>query len=298
MAQRETMQGAAALEGNQGEEDFNPTLPGTVFQCRRCGVEFNDIAAMKGHFKDPQHVQRLLSNDDSDSSDDSDSDSTSGGSEEEVEVFKAEGSKGLESKGVLVEVGMEEGRRKQLYWDIAYLDKQGIPPGTRRNQWLLLLFRSGRFAAAVLDNGKPTVHKTLHKYTVRRKQGGAQSARDGSGKRPKSVGAQIRRANEALLRQQIQEVLKAWAADIGRCSRIFIACAKMNLSQLWGEGLSKGNGMAPHCDLWERLLELFALHCPLHPSFLCFPPSLLPSFLLLWLRMLFRRWCWRCSCRG
>ena len=43
------------------------------------------------------------------------------------------------------------------------------------------------------------VHKTFHHYTVRRKQGGSQSARDNQGNAPKSVGASLRRQQEAAL---------------------------------------------------------------------------------------------------
>jgi hypothetical protein len=45
------------------------------------------------------------------------------------------------------------------------------------------------------------VHKTFHCYTVRARQGGTQSSRDGrsGGSHPKSAGASLRRYNEAAL---------------------------------------------------------------------------------------------------
>jgi hypothetical protein len=47
------------------------------------------------------------------------------------------------------------------------------------------------------------LHKTFHSYTVRARQGGNQSSRDGrsGGSHPKSAGASLRRYNEAALIQ-------------------------------------------------------------------------------------------------
>lgn len=46
-------------------------------------------------------------------------------------------------------------------------------------------------------------HKTFHSYTVRARQGGSQSARDGKSgtNHPKSAGASLRRYNEAAFQQ-------------------------------------------------------------------------------------------------
>jgi len=46
------------------------------------------------------------------------------------------------------------------------------------------------------------LHKTFHRYIVRKKQGGTQSGKDkqcGGGSHPKSAGASIRRYNEQML---------------------------------------------------------------------------------------------------
>jgi Bacteroidetes VLRF1 release factor len=50
---------------------------------------------------------------------------------------------------------------------------------------------------------KPVAHKTFHSYTVRARQGGSQSARDGKSgtNHPKSAGASLRRYNEAAFQQ-------------------------------------------------------------------------------------------------
>jgi hypothetical protein len=53
------------------------------------------------------------------------------------------------------------------------------------------------------------VHKTFHCYTVRARQGGTQSSRDGrsGGSHPKSAGASLRRYNEAALIQVFDRML-------------------------------------------------------------------------------------------
>lgn len=54
-----------------------------------------------------------------------------------------------------------------------------------------------------ISDGEPIVHKTFHTYTVRAKQGAAQTSRDSRtlGSHPKSAGASLRRYNEASLIQ-------------------------------------------------------------------------------------------------
>lgn len=54
-----------------------------------------------------------------------------------------------------------------------------------------------------LSGQEVLVHKTFHSYTVRARQGGTQSSRDGrsGGSHPKSAGASLRRYNEAALTQ-------------------------------------------------------------------------------------------------
>ncbi|KAF4714879.1 Ankyrin repeat and zinc finger domain-containing protein 1 [Perkinsus olseni] len=69
---------------------------------------------------------------------------------------------------------------------------------------VLLLFRSGRFAGCVWDaEGKIVEHTTFKKYTVRRKQGGAQRKFE----QAKSMGAFMRRTQDAKIRQDVSEVV-------------------------------------------------------------------------------------------
>ena len=67
--------------------------------------------------------------------------------------------------------------------------------------WIILMVSSGHFAGGVFEkNGKIKASKTFHRYTTRRKQGGAQSAQDASGKMAKSAGSTLRRYNEIALK--------------------------------------------------------------------------------------------------
>lgn len=93
----------------------------------------------------------------------------------------------------------------------------------RQTTWTVIMIGGGHFAAAVFQgisfnvqrnilytgiirkylsalDGEPIVHKTFHSYTVRAKQGFAQSSRT-TANHPKSAGASLRRYNEASLLQ-------------------------------------------------------------------------------------------------
>jgi hypothetical protein len=66
------------------------------------------------------------------------------------------------------------------------------------------IFREVNIQIVSLVSGPEVlVHKTFHCYTVRARQGGTQSSRDGrsGGSHPKSAGASLRRYNEAALIQ-------------------------------------------------------------------------------------------------
>ncbi len=85
-----------------------------------------------------------------------------------------------------------------------------VAPAGRR--WAVLMCSGGHFAGAVFDGEQAVVSKTFHRYTTRRKQGGAQSANDQAKGKARSGGAMIRRYNERAL----QQVRAAAAAAAGR----------------------------------------------------------------------------------
>lgn len=65
-------------------------------------------------------------------------------------------------------------------------------------------------------------HKTFHRYTTRRKQGGLQSAMDNAKGKANSAGSSIRRYNEAALKVDVQTLLQDWKPYLDNCENIFI----------------------------------------------------------------------------
>ncbi|KAL8857621.1 MAG: hypothetical protein Q9178_005786 [Gyalolechia marmorata] len=78
-------------------------------------------------------------------------------------------------------------------------------------------------------------HKTFHRYTTRRKQGGAQSSNDSAKGAAHSAGASIRRYNEAALESEIRALLTEWKELIGQSQLIFVrATGSSNRRTLFG----------------------------------------------------------------
>ena len=78
-------------------------------------------------------------------------------------------------------------------------------------------------------------HKTFHRYTTRRKQGGSQSANDASKGNAHSAGAGIRRHNEVALQTEVRELLTEWKTFIQRCELLFVrATGNTNRRTLFG----------------------------------------------------------------
>lgn len=101
----------------------------------------------------------------------------------------------------------------------------------------VLLVGAGHFAGAIFShvrgNHKTNISnpyanitvlasKSFHRYTTRRKQGGAQGASDNAKGKAKSAGSNLRRAGEQALKDEIQELLETWAPLIKDCQRIYI----------------------------------------------------------------------------
>ena len=78
-------------------------------------------------------------------------------------------------------------------------------------------------------------HKTFHRYTTRRKQGGAQSANDSAKGAAHSAGAGLRRYNEQALRNEVRVLLQDWKEMINSSELIFIrATGSSNRNTLFG----------------------------------------------------------------
>ena len=89
------------------------------------------------------------------------------------------------------------------------------------NNWGIILYRSGHLACAIYRQGRLVEHKTEHRYTQRRKQGGSQAAQDEKGFKARSAGAMLRRYGEQTMRERVAQVLTDW--DWKTCDRIFLA---------------------------------------------------------------------------
>ncbi|KAI0350675.1 hypothetical protein OH77DRAFT_1430671 [Trametes cingulata] len=124
--------------------------------------------------------------------------------------------------------------------------------GENGRTWAMFMTAGGHFAGAIVrvkrpdgdeDDGgltkkgkpkrpKPEIevlkHKTFHRYTTRRKQGGSQSINDNSKNKAISAGAMLRRYGEQALRDDIRNLLSDWAEEIHECERIWIRASVSN----------------------------------------------------------------------
>ena len=128
----------------------------------------------------------------------------------------------------------------------------GVPlPSTMTGpQIFLCMVGGGHFAGMIVSlapklGKQPTgteqrqalviAHKTFHRYTTRRKQGGAQSANDSAKGAAHSAGSSLRRYNEAALGQEIRALLADWKDLIGASQLVFVrATGSSNRRILFG----------------------------------------------------------------
>ena len=148
-------------------------------------------------------------------------------------------------------------RRKQLSPTPATKPKEAtseggvpLPDTTPSPHYFLCMIGGGHFAAMVVslvpkmgkkhtgvDERQATViaHKTFHRYTTRRKQGGSQSANDASKGAAHSAGSSLRRYNEAALTNEVRELLKEWKGMVDTAELLFIrATGSTNRRTLFG----------------------------------------------------------------
>lgn len=125
-----------------------------------------------------------------------------------------------------------------------------LPSAMKSPQIFLCMVGGGHFAGMIVSlapkiGKKATgaderqaiviVHKTFHRYTTRRKQGGSQSANDSAKGAAHSAGASIRRYNEAALEIEIRALLKEWKDLIDQSQLVFVrATGSANRRVLFG----------------------------------------------------------------
>ena len=125
-----------------------------------------------------------------------------------------------------------------------------IGPAKQSPHVFLCMIGGGHFAAMIVDlapeirrgpggveerHAIVKAHKTFHRYTTRRKQGGSQSANDNAKGNAHSVGSSIRRANEVALELEIRSLLSEWKSIIDTAELLFVrASGTTNRRTLFG----------------------------------------------------------------
>lgn len=113
----------------------------------------------------------------------------------------------------------------------------------------MCMIGGGHFAAMVVSlapkkskssaplNREATVlaHKTFHRYTTRRKQGGSQSANDNAKGTAHSAGSSLRRYNEQALVEDVRNLLSDWKGLLDTADLLFVrATGVTNRRTLFG----------------------------------------------------------------
>ncbi|RVX66196.1 hypothetical protein B0A52_10088 [Exophiala mesophila] len=142
-------------------------------------------------------------------------------------------------------------RRKQLKPTMA---KQSggakTIPGQQDPHFFLCMIGGGHFAAMIVSlvpeirkgaggveerHAVVLAHKTFHRYTTRRKQGGSQSSNDNAKGNAHSAGSSIRRYNEMALEADVRNVLGEWRGMINTAELLFFrATGAANRRTLFG----------------------------------------------------------------
>lgn len=89
--------------------------------------------------------------------------------------------------------------------------------------WVIVLCHGGYFAGAVYTNTKPILHKSFHRYVVRKKQGGKQSNHEKGGGSTNSAGGMIRKNQEIKWKVAVRDILCEWREAIDRAWVILYA---------------------------------------------------------------------------
>ncbi|PYH41732.1 putative C2H2 finger and ankyrin domain protein [Aspergillus saccharolyticus JOP 1030-1] len=115
-------------------------------------------------------------------------------------------------------------------------DEQAKPPAPSPHIFMCMI-GGGHFAAMIVSlapeihrrqggiedrQARVIAHKTFHRYTTRRKQGGSQSANDAAKGAAHSAGSSLRRYNEAALEKEIRELLSDWKQLIDEAELLFV----------------------------------------------------------------------------
>jgi ankyrin repeat and zinc finger domain-containing protein 1 len=97
--------------------------------------------------------------------------------------------------------------------------------------WAFLLIGGGHFAGGIFCGRQIVRHKVFHRYTVRKKQGGSQTAKDDE-KKIRSAGSHIRRTMTLKLSADVLGLLHSWESVLRRCKRVFFAAPGEHYRQM------------------------------------------------------------------
>jgi hypothetical protein len=126
---------------------------------------------------------------------------------------------------------------------------EGVSLGKKSPHYFLCMIGGGHFAAMIVSAASKVskknagherqadvlAHKTFHRYTTRRKQGGGQSANDNAKGTAHSAGSALRRYNETALTTEVRALLTEWKTLIDSAELIFIrATGNTNRTTLFG----------------------------------------------------------------
>ncbi|KAI8826907.1 uncharacterized protein EV422DRAFT_16843 [Fimicolochytrium jonesii] len=235
---------------------------GTQTSCSTCGVTFTSSDDMRQHYKADWHrynlqrkvagrspvseaefeeIEEVSSIDASDSDSESDDDDTASRKASGRQIER--GSPYIllplpdNKKALRLFRQIVSGEKRFAGLDRASVVKKLHDGDMRKTHWTLLMLGAGHFAGTVIDcaSGKSVVQKTFHRYTTRRKQGGAQSKNDSAKGSAKSAGAMLRRYNEQALKDDIHDLLLQWRSEIEGSELIFIRSSVQNRRTLFFE---------------------------------------------------------------
>ncbi|KAI9372538.1 hypothetical protein BJX61DRAFT_441667 [Aspergillus egyptiacus] len=141
-------------------------------------------------------------------------------------------------------------KKKQIAPVYPQKNSEGQPPPPSPHIFMCMI-GGGHFAAMLVSlapevhrkqggieerQARVIAHKTFHRYTTRRKQGGSQSANDASKGAAHSAGSSLRRYNEAALEKEIRELLQDWRQMIDEAQILFVrAAGSTNRRILFGQ---------------------------------------------------------------
>ncbi|KAI5296545.1 hypothetical protein KEM52_000486 [Ascosphaera acerosa] len=134
-------------------------------------------------------------------------------------------------------------RRQHAAVPAKQANPSAVTPKNSQSHMLIAMLGGGHFASMIVsttpvlhigqggvEDRQPYVlaHKSFHRYTTRRKQGGSQSAMDNSNRPASTAGSSLRRYNETALQADVRNVLSEWKEWIDSADLIFVRASGTN----------------------------------------------------------------------